>query len=68
MSAVVQMQLQELEATGVFHDMFAQIAMEHQRKWSACDDEKEREGLWHRQRALRDVRREFNKLAGIENG
>ena len=55
---------QELDAAGVFDDMFAAIGAEYARKWAAADDERERENLWHRQRALRDVRREFNK-AGL---
>jgi hypothetical protein len=60
------MQLRELDDAGVFDDMFAQIGADYARRWAAADDEQERENLWHRQRALRDVRREFNKLAGID--
>lgn len=60
------MTIQELNAAGVFDDMFNAIAAEYARKWAAADVLEDRDDLWHRQRALRDVRREFNKLAGLE--
>ena len=57
---------QELHEAGIFADIFLAVAEDLARKWATAGSAEEREELWHRQRSLRDVRREFNKLAGIE--
>ena len=58
----------ELNVEGVFDELFDQVVADIALLWRKAETAEAREELWARQRAVRDVRRAFKKLGGIDVG
>ncbi len=55
-----------LHDESVFDDIFDQVRADLAVQWAKEQDADNREELWQRQRALRDVRRAFNSQGGLD--
>lgn len=55
-----------LDDEGVFADIFDEVREELSAQWAKENDPVNREELWQRQRALRDVKRAFNRMGGLD--
>ncbi len=51
----------DLAEAGVFEELFQEVEENIQAAWKNANTTHDREELWSRQRALRDLRRAFNK-------
>lgn len=51
---------------GVFAELFNEVRDDLATQWAKCDNAEQREELWQRQRALRDVTRAFKARGGLD--
>ena len=54
-------QFEELRTAGVFDELFLEVEENLVASWRQANELQDREDIWSRQRALRDLRRAFNK-------
>ena len=55
-----------LDEDGIFVSIFDGVREELSAQWAKENDPALREELWQRQRALRDVKRAFNRIGGLD--
>ena len=55
-----------LDDDGIFASIFDGVREELSAQWAKENDPALREELWQRQRALRDVKRAFNRIGGLD--
>ena len=68
MQSQQQKQFNELNQAGVFDELFGEVMTNLASGWCKAETRDAREELWHRQRVVRDVLREFKKAGGIDVG